>query len=103
MSARPLSYGSLQSSVLPIARYNLSYNECMATAVKVTTVGNSVGIVLPREILDQLQVEKGDTLYITAAPDGVRLTPFSVDLATKLEVAERIMRENREVLRKLAE
>jgi putative addiction module antidote len=75
----------------------------MATTVKVTTVGNSVGIVLPREILDQLKVGKGDTLYITAAPDGVRLTPYTPDLATKLEVAERIMRENRDVLRKLAE
>jgi putative addiction module antidote len=75
----------------------------MATAVKVTTIGNSVGIVLPREILDKLRVEKGDTLFLTETPDGVRLTPYSVDLATKLEVAERIMRENREVLRKLAE
>jgi putative addiction module antidote len=83
--------------------YNLGYNNSMATAVKVTTVGNSVGIVLPREVLDKLRVEKGDTLFLTDTPDGVRLTPYTADLATKLEVAERIMRENREVLRKLAE
>ncbi len=74
----------------------------MATAVKVTTVGNSVGIVLPREVLNQLNVEKGDTLLITAAPDGVRLTPHSPDLAAKIEVAEKVMRDYREVLRKLA-
>jgi putative addiction module antidote len=75
----------------------------MATVVKITTVGNSVGIVLPREILDRLRVEKGDSLFLTEAPDGVRLTPYTPSLATKLEIAEQIMRENREVLRMLAE
>ncbi len=75
----------------------------MATAVKVTTVGSSVGIVLPREILERLHVEKGDTLYLTEAPDGVRLTPYTPDFAAKIEVLKRVMRKNREALRKLAE
>jgi putative addiction module antidote len=75
----------------------------MATAVKVTTLGNSVGIVLPREVLDQLQVEKGDTLYITATPDGVKLTPYSEEFVTQLEAGKRVMRKYRDALRKLAE
>jgi len=75
----------------------------MATSVKVTTVGNSVGIVLPREVLEKLSVEKGDTLYITETPNGVQLTPYSADLAAKIEVAEKVMRDYRDVLRKLAE
>jgi putative addiction module antidote len=75
----------------------------MATVVKVTTVGNSVGIVLPREILAQLQVEKGDMLYVTPTPDGVKLTPYSEEFAQRMEVFESVMRENRDVLRKLAE
>jgi putative addiction module antidote len=75
----------------------------MATVVKVTTVGNSVGIVLPREVLDQLQVEKGDTLYVTRTPDGVKLTPYSEEFATQLEAGKRVMRKYRDALRKLAE
>ena len=42
----------------------------MATTVKITTIGNSVGIVLPKEVLAKLKVEKGDTLYITESPEG---------------------------------
>jgi putative addiction module antidote len=75
----------------------------MTTTVKVTTVGNSVGVVLPREVLEKLRVEKGDTLYITETPNGVQLTPYSADLAAKIEVAEKVMRDYRDVLRKLAE
>ncbi len=48
----------------------------MATTVKVTTVGNSVGIVLPKEMLARLNIQKGDTLYVTETPDGVQLTPY---------------------------
>jgi putative addiction module antidote len=75
----------------------------MPTAVKITTIGNSVGIVLPKEILSHLHVEKGDTLYITESPDGVRLSPYDAAFARKLDVFEQVMRENRDVLKKLAE
>jgi len=75
----------------------------MATAVKVTQIGNSVGIVLPREILSELHVEKGDTLLITSTPDGVQLTSYEPDFANKVAVFEKVMRDNRDVLRKLAE
>jgi putative addiction module antidote len=75
----------------------------MATAVKVTTIGNSVGIVLPKEILSRLHVEKGDTLYITESPEGVRLSAYNETFARKLEAFEQVMRENRDVLKKLAE
>jgi putative addiction module antidote len=74
-----------------------------ATAVKITTIGNSVGIVLPKEILGRLNVEKGDTLYITEAPDGVRLSPYDPEFSRKVDVMERVMRKNREALRRLAE
>lgn len=74
----------------------------MAIAVKVTTVGNSVGIVLPKEVLSRLHVEKGDSLYVTETPDGVQLTPYEQDFAAEMEAARRVMRKNRDVLRKLA-
>jgi len=75
----------------------------MATAVKVTTIGNSVGIVLPKEILSRLHVEKGDSLYLLETPDGITLTPYDQDFASEMEAAKRVMRKNRDVLRKLAE
>jgi putative addiction module antidote len=75
----------------------------MATAVKITTIGNSVGIVLPKEVLNRLHVEKGDMLYVTDSPEGVTLSPYNAALAQKLEAFEHVMRENRDVLKKLAE
>ena len=74
-----------------------------ATAVKVTTVGSSAGIVLPREILNLLHVEKGDTVYLTQSPDGIRITPYDAAFARKIDILEQVMRDNRDVLKKLAE
>ena len=74
----------------------------MATA-KIIPVGNSAGIILPKEILARLNVEKGDTLYIVEGPQGIRLIPFDQEFATQMEAAREVMRENRDVLQRLAE
>jgi len=73
------------------------------STVKITTVGNSVGIVLPKELLERLRVSKGDKLHVTETPNGVELTPYDAEFAKQMEVAEQVMREDRDVLRKLAE
>lgn len=74
------------------------------TKVKLTSIGNSVGIVLPKEVLDQLHVSKGDFLCVSSAPNGaVRLSALDDRKERQLEAAEKIMRENRNMLRKLAE
>ena len=75
----------------------------MPTAVKITTVGNSAGIVLPKELLSHMNVEKGDTLYVTKTQDVILLVPYEESFATQMEAAREVMRENRDVLRKLAE
>lgn len=75
----------------------------MTTKLKITTVGSSAGVVLPKEILAKLRVEKGDTLYVVETPNGIELTPFDEEFAEDMAVAERVMRENRDLLRKLAE
>lgn len=75
----------------------------MATTVKITTIGNSVGIVLPKEVLNRLHVEKGDSLYVTETPEGIQLTPYNQDFAEEMEAARRVMRKHRDVLRKLAQ
>jgi putative addiction module antidote len=75
----------------------------MNVKLKITTVGNSTGVVLPKELLARLRVEKGDTLYVTELPDGIKLAPFDPEFAAKMEVAERVMRRRRDLLRKLAD
>jgi putative addiction module antidote len=70
--------------------------------IKITTVGNSAGVVLPKELLARLRLAKGDTLYVTELPDGVKLSPFDPKLAGQMEVAERVMKKRRTLLHKLA-
>jgi len=70
--------------------------------LKVMTVGNSVGIVLPKELLERLRVQKGDSLYVIETKQGIELTPYNPEFAAQMEAAERVMREDRDALRKLA-
>ncbi len=74
----------------------------MNAPLKITKIGNSAGIILPKEVLARLRVGPGDTLHLTEAPDGVRLTTGDPEFAAQMEVAERIMREDRDILRALA-
>ncbi|MBX3740814.1 MAG: AbrB/MazE/SpoVT family DNA-binding domain-containing protein [Akkermansiaceae bacterium] len=75
----------------------------MNATLKITTIGNSAGVILPKEVLEKLRVSKGDSITLTETPDGLLLTPFDETVARQMEVAERIMRENRNMLRKLAQ
>ena len=71
---------------------------------KVTTVGASEGFILNKEAKLRLNVQKGDTLYLTEAPDGaLRLTPYDPDFARQMALAESIMHDDREILRILAQ
>ena len=74
----------------------------MNKPLKIVRIGNSAGIVLPKEVLARLRVGLGDALYLTEAPDGVRLTAADPGFAAKMEAAEEIMREDRDILRELA-
>jgi putative addiction module antidote len=71
-------------------------------ALKLTQIGNSVGFVLPKEAAVHLKIEKGDTVYLTEAPDGYRLTPYDPAFDQQMTAAERLMRKRRNVLRALA-
>ena len=75
----------------------------MAMTVKLTTVGNSTGIILPKELLEKLRVKKGDTLHVLEVPDGITLTPLNAEFADQMDVAENVMRRRRNLLKKLAE
>lgn len=70
---------------------------------KVTTVGASAGFILTKEAMVRLKVQKGDSVYLTEAPDGsYRLTPYNPEFERQMNRAEEIMHEDREVLRALA-
>ena len=71
--------------------------------LKVTGIGNSAGVILPKELLARLRLEKGDELFALETPDGLRLTAFDPELAAQMEVAEEVMRKRRTLLHKLAQ
>ncbi len=72
------------------------------SALKLTQIGNSVGLILPKELLARLKLEKGDTVFWTEAANGVTLTPYDPSFDTQMTEARRIMKKRREVLRELA-
>ncbi len=70
--------------------------------LKITTVGNSAGIILPKDVLERLKVSKGDYLYLIEEKEGYKLTPYDKEFVDQMEQAEEIMREDRDVLKVLA-
>ena len=73
------------------------------SALKITQIGNSVGVILPKEILAKMNLEKGDTVYLTeAANGGFNLSPYDDEFERQMEAARRIMKKRRNVLRELA-
>lgn len=72
------------------------------TAVKLTSIGNSVGVILPKELLVRLGVQKGDTLHVVEMQDGLRLSVADPEFERQMEVARQIMKERAAVLRELA-
>jgi putative addiction module antidote len=71
-------------------------------ALKVTTVGNSAGVVLPREALSHLRVRKGDTLFLIETPDGYELRPYDPEFEKQMAIATEGVRRFRNALRALA-
>ena len=82
--------------------YTILRAQNMTLELKIRRVGNSLGLVLPKEALAQLKVGDGDQLYITEAPGGYRITAANPDFAKQMEAAEKGMRRYRNALRELA-
>lgn len=81
----------------------VTYVITMAIETKVRKIGNSLGIVLPREALQALKVEEGATLYLTEAPHcSLNVTPDRPGFAEKMQVTESIMQRYRNAFKELA-
>lgn len=75
----------------------------MVLELKLRKVGNSVGVILPKEALAHLRVEEGDSVTVTEAPDGsLRLSPHKAEVSRQMEVAKDVMKRYRHTLRELA-
>lgn len=72
------------------------------TALKLTQIGNSVGVILPKEVLSRLKLEKGDTLFMSEAANGITLTPYDPELDEQLKLGREFMREFRDTFHQLA-
>ena len=70
--------------------------------LKLTAVGNSAGVDFSKEVLARLKLDKGDTVYLTEAPDGYRLTPYNPEFDAQMTAARKIMKKRRAALRELA-
>jgi len=71
-------------------------------ALKITAVGNSMGVILPKEVLDRMKVGKGDTIHFTEAPDGYRVSIADPAFERQMEIANKIMKKYHNALRELA-
>lgn len=70
--------------------------------LKLTQIGNSVGVILPKEVLARLKLEKGDSVFITETPDGYAITPYDPAMEAQLEAGREFMRDFRDTFHALA-
>lgn len=71
--------------------------------LKITAIGDSAGIVLPKELLARMRLAVGDELYALEAPEGIKLVRYDAEFARQMDVAEEVMQKERNLLQKLAD
>ena len=71
--------------------------------LKLTRIGNSVGVILPRDVLARLKLVKGDTVYLSDTPGGIALTPYDPSFEEQLELGREFIREYKDTFRALAQ
>lgn len=70
--------------------------------LKLTQIGNSIGVILPKEVIARLKLEKGDTIFITETPEGYAITPYDPALDEQLAAGREFMQEYRDTFHQLA-
>jgi len=72
------------------------------SGLKLTAIGTSTGLVIPKELLTRLRVAKGDTLFAVETPNGLLLSPLNPDVAAQVELGRKVMKQYRETMTRLA-
>lgn len=70
--------------------------------LKLRKIGNSYGVILPKEMLNRLKIKEGDTVYAHDIPDGVQITTADPDFEAGMAAFERTNRKFRNAFRELA-
>jgi putative addiction module antidote len=74
----------------------------MAVTLKLTAIGTSTGVVIPKEMLNRMKVERGDALHVIETPDGYLLTPYDPKVAEQVEAVRKFTKDNRDTFKALA-
>lgn len=74
----------------------------MTTTLKLTAVGTSTGVIIPKEMLNRMKVERGDVLHVAETPAGYLITPYDPAVAAQLEAGRDFMKEYRDAFKALA-
>ena len=83
------------------AHLNMRFRSSMYT-LKIRQIGNSLGAVFPKELLQKLNIQEGDKIYLTETPDGVRITPYDPEFEAAMQAFEKTRKNYRNALRELA-
>jgi putative addiction module antidote len=72
------------------------------SALKLTQIGNSVGVILPKELLSRLKLEKGDSLFVSETANGLMLTPYDPAVEKQIALGREFMHDFRDTFHQLA-
>ena len=72
------------------------------SALKLTQIGNSAGVIFPKELLARLKLEKGDSLFVSEAANGVMLTPYDPEVEKQIALGREFMHDFRDTFNQLA-
>jgi putative addiction module antidote len=70
--------------------------------LKITRIGNSLGVILPRDLLTRLKLDKGDSVFVTETPDGYHLSPYDPAFAEQMQTARDLMKKRRNAVHELS-
>ncbi len=69
--------------------------------LKISKIGNSMGVILPKDLLNRLKLDKGDSVFLTETPDGYRISPYDPVYADQMQTARSLMKKRRNVVHEL--
>ena len=103
----PKGYRGFESPPLrqfpPLTSRGRGYNFCaMANESKIRKLGNSLGVIIPKEVAARLKVEEGSAVYFTETPDGVHLSAHDPEFAKVMNAVDSLSRRYRNALRELS-
>ena len=93
---------NLTDTALKFSITNVITNKVNMHMLKLTQIGNSVGVVLPKEALARLKLGKGESVFLTETPDGYTLTPYDPSLDEEIKAGREFMHDFRDTFHQLA-